>query len=62
MVSFLSAVTLLGTPSEVYMFGTMYVYQGKQFKTINHLVSMMGHTEEMRPLHKKSGSIILDRD
>ncbi|UJR16669.1 hypothetical protein I4U23_003569 [Adineta vaga] len=26
-VSFISAITLLGTPSEIYLFGTMYCYQ-----------------------------------
>ena len=31
MVSFLSAITLLGTPSEIYVYGTMYIYQGELF-------------------------------
>jgi sodium-coupled monocarboxylate transporter 8/12 len=32
-VSFLSANTILGTPSEIYMYGTMYCYQGmKQYE------------------------------
>ena len=29
-VSFLSAITLLGTPSAIYMFGTMYFYQSEK--------------------------------
>ncbi|CAF1563961.1 unnamed protein product [Rotaria sordida] len=29
MVSFLSAITLIGTPSEIYISGTMYTYIGK---------------------------------
>ncbi|CAF2418697.1 unnamed protein product [Rotaria sp. Silwood2] len=31
MVSFLSAITILGTPSEIYLYGTMYCYQGEIF-------------------------------
>ncbi|UJR32988.1 hypothetical protein I4U23_020450 [Adineta vaga] len=43
MVSFLSAITLLGTPSEVYLFGTMYCYQAISWtfaSTITALVFM----------------------
>ncbi|CAF2576719.1 unnamed protein product [Rotaria sp. Silwood2] len=43
MVSFLSAITLLGTPSEVYLFGTMYVYQAISWtiaSTVTALVFM----------------------
>jgi sodium-coupled monocarboxylate transporter 8/12 len=43
MVSFLSAITLLGTPSEVYMYGTMYCYQAISWtiaSTITALVFM----------------------
>ncbi|CAF0833729.1 unnamed protein product [Adineta ricciae] len=43
MVSFLSAITLLGTPSEVYVFGTMYCYQAISWtfaSTITALVFM----------------------
>jgi hypothetical protein len=29
MVSFLSAITILGTPSEIYLYGTMFCYQGE---------------------------------
>ena len=29
MVSFLSAVALLGTPSEIYVYGTMHFYEGQ---------------------------------
>ncbi|CAF1436832.1 unnamed protein product [Rotaria sordida] len=43
MVSFLSAITLLGTPSEVYIYGTMYCYQAISWtiaSTITALVFM----------------------
>ncbi|CAF1160783.1 unnamed protein product [Adineta steineri] len=43
MVSFLSAITLLGTPSEIYMFGTMYCYQAISWtiaSTVTALVFM----------------------
>ena len=32
MVSFISAITLLGTPSEVYASGTMFMYSGEYVK------------------------------
>ncbi|CAF3574624.1 unnamed protein product [Rotaria sp. Silwood1] len=43
MVSFLSAITLLGTPSEIYMYGTMYCYQAVSWaiaSTVTALVFM----------------------
>jgi hypothetical protein len=42
-VSFLSAITLLGTPSAIYLFGTMYFYQGKK----SHRLSLFGRREDI---------------
>lgn len=36
MVSFISAITLLGTPTEIYMTGTMFAYSGKQLESNNY--------------------------
>jgi sodium-coupled monocarboxylate transporter 8/12 len=36
IVSFLSAITILGTPSEVYMSGTMFLYQGMRKVLYHH--------------------------
>ena len=36
MVSFISAITLLGTPTEVYMSGTMFMYSGKLINSDRH--------------------------
>jgi hypothetical protein len=33
-VSFLSAISLLGMPSEIYMHGTMFLYQSKRNRKI----------------------------
>ncbi|CAM4768382.1 unnamed protein product [Rotaria magnacalcarata] len=61
MVSFLSAITLLGTPSEVYLFGTMYCYQAISWtiaSTITALVFMpkfreMNYTSAYEYLEKR---------
>ncbi|UJR19248.1 hypothetical protein I4U23_022376 [Adineta vaga] len=39
MVSFISAIIFLGTPVEVYMYGTMFWYQGNYIHNITSLIA-----------------------
>lgn len=39
-VSFLSSLTLLGTPSAIYLFGTMYIYQGKTTNQLSVMITV----------------------
>ncbi|CAF1372852.1 unnamed protein product [Rotaria sordida] len=41
MVSFVSAITLLGTPSEVYMSGTMFLYQAASWSIASMVTALI---------------------
>ncbi len=38
MATLTSAASLLGTPTDVYYYGTMFIYYGKYFVKINYFL------------------------
>ncbi|UJR14173.1 hypothetical protein I4U23_001168 [Adineta vaga] len=60
MVSFLSAITLLGTPSEIYLFGTMYCYQAISW-TIASTITALVFMPKFREMNCTSAYEYLER-
>ncbi|CAF1354557.1 unnamed protein product [Adineta ricciae] len=59
-VSFLSAITLLGTPSEVYLFGTMYLYQAISI-TVASIVAALVFMPKFREMNFTSAYEYLEQ-